>query len=73
LLTGSNFNIEYLKNPASDSTLVIFTFNPEKELYAADYFLNALEENNLSYNIVLNPVFPGKQSGRPSNNSFLHF
>ena len=57
LLTGSNFNIEYLKNPASDSTLVIFTFNPEKELYAADYFLNALEENNLSYNIVLNPVF----------------
>jgi (E)-4-hydroxy-3-methylbut-2-enyl-diphosphate synthase len=57
LLTGSNFNIEYLKDPAPDTTLVIFTFNPEKELYAADYFLNALEENNLSYNIVLNPVF----------------
>jgi (E)-4-hydroxy-3-methylbut-2-enyl-diphosphate synthase len=57
LLTGSNFNIEYLKDPAPDTTLVIFTFSPEKELYAADYFLNALEENNLSYNIVLNPVF----------------
>ena len=57
LLTGSNFNIEYLKDPAPDTTLVIFTFNPERELYAADYFLNALEENNLSYNIVLNPVF----------------
>src|SRR5664280_158352 len=57
LLTGSHFNIEYLKDPAPDTTLVIFTFNPEKELYAADYFLNALEENNLSYNIVLNPVF----------------
>jgi 1-hydroxy-2-methyl-2-(E)-butenyl 4-diphosphate synthase len=60
LLTGSNFNIEYLKDPAPDTTLVIFTFNPEKELYAADYFLNALEENNLSYNIVLNPVFREK-------------
>jgi (E)-4-hydroxy-3-methylbut-2-enyl-diphosphate synthase len=57
LLTGSNFNIEYLKNPDPDSTLVIFTFNPEKEKYAADYFLNVLEENNLIYNIILNPVF----------------
>ena len=56
LLTGSNFNIEYLKDPAPDTTLVIFTFNPEKEKYAADYFLNALEENNLKYNVVLNPV-----------------
>jgi (E)-4-hydroxy-3-methylbut-2-enyl-diphosphate synthase len=60
LLTGSNFNIEYLKDPAPDTTLVIFTFNPEKELYAADYFLNTLEENDLNYNIVLNPVFREK-------------
>jgi (E)-4-hydroxy-3-methylbut-2-enyl-diphosphate synthase len=36
---------------------VIFTYDPEKELYAADNFLNALEGNNLSHNIVLNPVF----------------
>jgi len=57
LLTGSHFNIEYLKKPDPDTTLVIFTFNPEKEKYAADFFLNALEENNLKYNIVLNPVF----------------
>ena len=57
LLTGSNFNIEYLKDPAPYTTLVMFTFDPEKEKYAADYFLNALEENNLSYNIVLNPAF----------------
>jgi (E)-4-hydroxy-3-methylbut-2-enyl-diphosphate synthase len=57
LLTGSNFNIEYLKNPSPETTLVIFTFNPEKEKYAADFFLNALEENRLSHSIVLNPVF----------------
>ena len=57
LLTGSNFNIEYLRNPDPETVLVMFTFNPEKEQYATDYFLNALEENNLSHNIVLNPVF----------------
>ena len=57
LLTGSNFNIEYLKNTDPDTTLLIFTFNPEKEKYAADFFLNELTEKNLSLNIVLNPVF----------------
>jgi (E)-4-hydroxy-3-methylbut-2-enyl-diphosphate synthase len=57
LLTISDFRIEYLKEPDPNKTLVIFTFNPDKEKYAADYFLKALEENNLSHNIVLNPVF----------------
>jgi (E)-4-hydroxy-3-methylbut-2-enyl-diphosphate synthase len=57
LLTGSNFNIEYLKYPEPETTLVMFTFNPEIDQYAADYFLNVLEENNLIYNIILNPVF----------------
>ena len=57
LLTGSNFNIEYLKNPNPETTLVIFTFYPEKEKYAADFFLNALQEKHLTQNIILNPVF----------------
>ena len=57
LLTGSHFNIEYLKRPDPDKVLVIFTFDPEKEQYAPHLFMNALEENNLSHNIVLNPVF----------------
>jgi (E)-4-hydroxy-3-methylbut-2-enyl-diphosphate synthase len=57
LLTGSHFNIEYLKKPDPSTILIIFTFNPEKERYAADIFLNALEGNNLSFNIVINPVF----------------
>jgi (E)-4-hydroxy-3-methylbut-2-enyl-diphosphate synthase len=57
LMTGSDFNIEYLKNPGTETTLVIFTFYPEKVKYAADFFLNALEENNIHHNIVLNPVF----------------
>jgi (E)-4-hydroxy-3-methylbut-2-enyl-diphosphate synthase len=57
LLTGSHFDIEYLKKPDPSTTLVIFTFNPEKEKYAADHFLNTLAEFGLTPNIVLNPVF----------------
>jgi len=57
LLTGSHFDIRYLSQPDPLTTLLFFTFNPDKEKYAADKFLKALEENNLSHNIILNPVF----------------
>ena len=57
LLTVPDFNIEYLINPDPETTLVIFTFNPDKDRYAADHFLNSIEENNLNHTIVLNPVF----------------
>ncbi len=57
LLTGSHFDIRYLRNPDPATTLVIFTFNPEKERYAPDQFLNVLEENGTEHNIILNPVF----------------
>ena len=60
LLTGSHFNIEYLMKPDPATTLVIFTFDPEKERYAPDHFLKSLSENNLSLSIVLNPVFHEK-------------
>jgi (E)-4-hydroxy-3-methylbut-2-enyl-diphosphate synthase len=60
LLTGSHYNIEYLKKPDPSTTLVIFTFDPEKERYASDHFLNDLSANNLNLNIVLNPVFHEK-------------
>ena len=57
LLTVPDFKIEYLKNPDPATTLVIFTFNPDKDRYAADNFLNSVGENNLKHSIVLNPVF----------------
>lgn len=56
-LMNPDVNIEYFKNPDPATTLVIFSYNPDRERYAADYFLNSLEEKNLDYNIVLNPVF----------------
>ena len=57
VLTGSHFNIEMLKRVDLKTSIIIFTFNPEKERYAFDKFMNALEENNLIFNIILNPVF----------------
>ena len=57
LLTGSHFDITYLKKPDPSIISVIFTFNPETERYAPDTFFNKLAENGLSHNIILNPVF----------------
>lgn len=55
--TGSDLQIDYLKEYDPESTLVIFAFDPDKNRYAADIFLNLLEENNLKINVILNPLF----------------
>jgi len=55
--TGSDLQIDYLKESDPESTLVIFAFEPDKSRYAADIFLNLLEENNLKINVILNPLF----------------
>jgi (E)-4-hydroxy-3-methylbut-2-enyl-diphosphate synthase len=57
LLTGSHFIIKYLKECKGDNVVLVFHFNPEKEKYAADHFLNTLEEHKLKFNVILNPVF----------------
>lgn len=57
LLTGPHFDIRYLKKPDPSTTLLFFTFDPEKDRYAPDNFLNTLEEHSLSFSIILNPFF----------------
>jgi (E)-4-hydroxy-3-methylbut-2-enyl-diphosphate synthase len=57
LLTGSHYDIRYLIQPDPDKILIMFTFHPDNEQYAPHKFLNDLSENNLSHNIILNPVF----------------
>ena len=57
LLTGSHFDIRYLKKPDPSKISVIYTFNPETERYAPDVFFKALAENGLRHNVILNPVF----------------
>jgi (E)-4-hydroxy-3-methylbut-2-enyl-diphosphate synthase len=61
LLTGPGAEIETLKKTDPATTLVIFYFYPEKELFAADFFLNSLVQNGISHNIILNPVFREKE------------
>jgi len=57
LLTGSHYDLRYLKQPDPEKILVMFTFHPDKEKYAPLKFLNDLSENNLNHYIILNPVF----------------
>jgi (E)-4-hydroxy-3-methylbut-2-enyl-diphosphate synthase len=61
LLAGPDAEMQDLKNSDPASTLVIFFFYPEKDLYAADSFLNSLENNSLAHNVILNPVFREKE------------
>lgn len=57
ILTGSNYNIEVIKKIDHTSSIVIFRFDAEKERFAPDFFINALGENFLKCNLILNPVF----------------
>ncbi len=57
LLTDPSVNNAYLETPDIDTTLLIFSFDTEKSLYEADYFLNSLEKDNLGFNIILSPMF----------------
>jgi (E)-4-hydroxy-3-methylbut-2-enyl-diphosphate synthase len=57
LLTGSHFNPALLKNIDPGNCLLYYTFNPEKERYAPEKLLLALQENNVNLNVILNPVF----------------
>ena len=57
ILTGSHFNIEMIRRLDPANCILIFTFNPQKELHAPESLFIKLAENNLDINIVLNPVF----------------
>jgi (E)-4-hydroxy-3-methylbut-2-enyl-diphosphate synthase len=57
ILTGSHFDIRLLKGIDSNKCVLIFTFNQDKEKYAADMFIETLEKNDLRLPVVLNPVF----------------
>ncbi len=57
ILTGSHFDPEILKTINSGNSLVIFRFDPYKEKYAPDHFLNKVHDYNPYLNIILNPAF----------------
>jgi (E)-4-hydroxy-3-methylbut-2-enyl-diphosphate synthase len=57
IIDNPGFNIEHLERANCVNTMIIFSFDPEKDKYAADKFLISLEDNKLEFNIILNPVF----------------
>jgi (E)-4-hydroxy-3-methylbut-2-enyl-diphosphate synthase len=54
---GPDFSIDSLKRLDVGKTLLVFTYVPYNDLYAADRFMSGIRENNISCNIVLNPLF----------------
>jgi len=57
VFSGPDYNIELIKKIDTAKSLLLFQFDAEEERYAADIFLNELDEHNLAFNIILNPVF----------------
>lgn len=46
-----------LKDLREKEAIIIFRFDPDKEMFAADRFLNSLSETGNSINVILNPEF----------------
>jgi (E)-4-hydroxy-3-methylbut-2-enyl-diphosphate synthase len=57
VLTGSHFNINLVKRLDPSNCILIFTYNPIKEKFAVDKFMNALTDNEINISLVINPVF----------------
>ena len=57
VITGTHYDPAIFKHIHTGNSLIIFRFNPEIEKYAADKFLNSLHINNISLNVILNPLF----------------
>lgn len=55
--TEPGFNFESLRGVNTEQNLVVFRYDPEYEIYAADLLMNDLSKNIISCNIILNPVF----------------
>ncbi|HEX2970322.1 MAG TPA: (E)-4-hydroxy-3-methylbut-2-enyl-diphosphate synthase [Bacteroidales bacterium] len=57
ILTNDKTTTDSLKALQSEKTIIIFTYDAEKNLYAPQNFMNALKVEELNFNIILNPVF----------------
>jgi (E)-4-hydroxy-3-methylbut-2-enyl-diphosphate synthase len=57
VMSGSQFAPELFKRIDGHKSLIIFRFNPLKEKYAADQFLELMRIQKLNLNIILNPAF----------------
>jgi (E)-4-hydroxy-3-methylbut-2-enyl-diphosphate synthase len=57
ILAGSETQPKRLKDLPSNKTIIIFRYEPCKEMFAADIFLNELSETGNQTCVILNPEF----------------
>jgi (E)-4-hydroxy-3-methylbut-2-enyl-diphosphate synthase len=57
ILTGSHFSEKLMKYPDATNSILIFTYNADKERFAPEKLFRVLESENRELNVVLNPVF----------------
>ncbi len=63
LLTGSHFNKDLLEKIDPHTSLLIFTYDPEKERYAPEKLLSVLSKTGSKLSVILNPVFSESDPG----------
>ncbi|HKK41260.1 MAG TPA: (E)-4-hydroxy-3-methylbut-2-enyl-diphosphate synthase [Bacteroidales bacterium] len=54
---GPGSQLTDLKKADPQKTIILFSFDPGRTLFAADKFLKYFEEKRLNFNVILNPVF----------------
>jgi (E)-4-hydroxy-3-methylbut-2-enyl-diphosphate synthase len=57
ILVGGETPIIGLKSLPRNSVMFIFRFEPDKDMFAADIFLNEIPEKDDPLNVIINPLF----------------
>jgi (E)-4-hydroxy-3-methylbut-2-enyl-diphosphate synthase len=57
ILTGPHYNKTLLNKLDPSTSLLIFTFDPEKDRYSPEKLFASLTESGSPLNVILNPVF----------------
>lgn len=60
ILAGEGTKAEKLRASESGRTLLIFSWDADKNRFAPDSFFRRSEKENLNFNVILNPVFRGR-------------
>jgi (E)-4-hydroxy-3-methylbut-2-enyl-diphosphate synthase len=60
ILAEAGMNPEHLKGLDPTQSIIVFSYNPDEDLYAPDKFFSELDKRGLKYNVILNPEFKNK-------------
>lgn len=60
ILAEAGMNPEHLKGLDPAQSMIVFSYNPDEDLYAPDKFFSELDKRGLKYNVILNPEFKNR-------------